>query len=302
MLMNVAVNELDQLVNIKQVEKGLACHCFCFECNEPVVARKGEKNEHHFAHSSNKESCNISPESILHKFAKQVIMEEQSIVLPPLPNNDEMEAKTWQFDSLVEEQAIGPIRPDLVASIDNDMLLIEVAVTSFVDKEKLDFIKQLSFKTVEIDLRELLSQSIDIPSEEARQFILEQVHNKKWLYPEAIEPKTSSLDWLSTPDISCINSEQINSYQNEQQSMPEKNYVKYRFTINKVWVDTWVFNDGGISVKAVNFNPDIAALLKRWSKEGGGRYTPNFKAWKYYNPFAHTVLQRLKAMDSTPKF
>lgn len=302
MLMNIAVNELDQLVNIKQVEKGLACHCFCFECNEPVVARKGEKNEHHFAHSSNKESCNISPESILHKFAKQVIMEEQSIVLPPLPNNDEMNAKTWQFDHLVEEQAIGPIRPDLVASIDNDMLLIEVAVTSFVDKEKLDFIKQLSFKTVEIDLRELLSQSIDIPSEEARQFILEQVHNKKWLYPETLEPKTLSLDWLSTLNVSCINSEQVDSDQDAQQSIPEKNYVKYRFTINKVWVDTWVFNDGGISVKAVNFNPEIAALLKQWSREGGGRYTPKFKAWKYFNPFAHTVLQRLKAMDSTPKF
>ena len=302
MLMNVAINGLEQLVSIKQVEKGLACHCFCFECNEPVVAKKGEKNEHHFAHSSNKESCNISPESILHKFAKQVIMEEQSIVLPSLPNNDEMKANTWRFDRLVEEQAIGPIQPDLVASIDNDTLLIEIAVTSFVDKEKLDFIKQLSFKTVEIDLRELLTLRIDIPSEEARQFILEQVHNKKWLYPETIEPKTPSLDWLSTLNMSCINSEQVNSNQDTQQSIPEKNYVKYRFTINKVWVDTWVFNDGGISVKAVNFNPEIAALLKRWSKEGGGRYTPKFKAWKYFNPFAHTVLQRLKAMDSTPKF
>lgn len=299
--MNVAINELEQLVSIKQVEKGLACHCFCFECNESVVAKKGEKNEHHFAHSSNKESCNISPESILHKFAKQVIMEEQSIVLPPLPNNDEMKANTWRFDRLVEEQAIGPIQPDLVASIDNDTLLIEIAVTSFVDKEKLDFIKQLSFKTVEIDLRELLSRSIDIPSEEARQFILEQVHNKKWLYPETIEPKKLSLDSLSTPNMSCINSEQINSYQDVQQSVPKKNYVKYRFTINKVWVDTWVFSDGGVSVKAVSYNPEIVALLKKWSREGGGRYTPKFKAWKYFNPFAHTVLQRLQAMDSTPK-
>lgn len=299
--MNVAINELEQLVSIKQVEKGLACHCFCFKCNESVVAKKGEKNEHHFAHSSNKESCNISPESILHKFAKQVIMEEQSIVLPPLPNNNEMKANTWRFDRLVEEQAIGPIQPDLVASIDNDTLLIEIAVTSFVDKEKLDFIKQISFKTVEIDLRELLSRSIDIPSEEARQFILEQVHNKKWLYPETIEPKKLSLDSLSTPNMSCINSEQINSYQDVQQSVPKKNYVKYRFTINKVWVDTWVFSDGGVSVKAVSYNPEIVALLKKWSREGGGRYTPKFKAWKYFNPFAHTVLQRLQAMDSTPK-
>ncbi|MGO1473526.1 MAG: hypothetical protein ACTHWC_01350 [Psychrobacter sp.] len=42
----------------------------CFEYSEPVVAKKGEKCEHHFAHSSNKESCYINLKSILHKFAK----------------------------------------------------------------------------------------------------------------------------------------------------------------------------------------------------------------------------------------
>ena len=77
MSMSIAVNEQKQIVNVKQVERGLACMCFCFECDEPVVARKGEKNEHHFAHLNNKESCTIHPESILHKFAKQVIMEKR---------------------------------------------------------------------------------------------------------------------------------------------------------------------------------------------------------------------------------
>ena len=45
MSMSIAVNEQKQIVNVKQVERGLACMCFCFECAEPVVARKGEKNE-----------------------------------------------------------------------------------------------------------------------------------------------------------------------------------------------------------------------------------------------------------------
>ena len=39
MLMTIAVNENDQLVSIKQVERGLKCDCLCFECGEPVVAK-----------------------------------------------------------------------------------------------------------------------------------------------------------------------------------------------------------------------------------------------------------------------
>ena len=301
MLMNIAINDLDQIVGIKQVERGLACKCYCFECSEPVVARKGEKNEHHFAHSSNKESCHINPESILHKFAKQVIMEKKCVALPPLPETDETEAKNWQFSSLVAEQAVGSIRPDLLASIDNEMLFIEVAVTSFVDTHKLNFIKQLNIKTIEIDLRELLKRNVCIPSDEAEQFILEQVDNKKWLYPEAKKPDEPLADWLSTMPLPEINTDHVADDSEEAQSKLINNYVKHRFIINNVWVDAWVFNDGGISVKTVSYNPEIIALLKQWSKEGGGRYTPKFKAWKYCNPFSHTVLLRLREMDTTPK-
>ena len=301
MLMNIAINESDRLVNIKQVEKGLACNCICFECSEPVVAKKGEKNEHHFAHSSNKESCHINPESILHKFAKQVIIEAKAVVLPPLPNTDEVEAKTWQFTRLIEEQTVGSIRPDIVANIDDETVFIEVAVTSFVDTDKLDFIKRLGIKTVEIDLREILSQNVDIPSEEARLFILDQVDNKKWLYPKAKEIKVQPKDWLSTLNMPCANEINIASEDDIQLSKPTNNYTRYRFTINGIWVDVWEFDDGGISVKSVSYNLEIIALLRQWKNEGGGRYNTKFKAWKYFNPFASIVLRRLNEMDTTPK-
>ena len=301
MLMNIAINESDRLVNIKQVEKGLACNCICFECSEPVVAKKGEKNEHHFAHSSNKESCHINPESILHKFAKQVIMEAKAVVLPPLPNTDEVEAKTWQFTRLIEEQSVGSIRPDIVGSIDDETVFIEVAVTSFVDTDKLDFIKRLGIKTVEIDLREILSQSMDIPSKEAKIFILDQIDNKKWLYPEAKEIKVQPKDWLSTLNIPCTNEINIASEDDIQLSNSTNNYTRYRFTINGIWVDAWEFEDGGISVKSVSYNLEVIALLRQWKNEGGGKYNTKFKAWKYFNPFASTVLQRLRLMDTTPK-
>lgn len=59
MTMYIALDENKKLVDIKDVERGLACQCTCFECGETVIARKGEIKEHHFAHASNKESCTI---------------------------------------------------------------------------------------------------------------------------------------------------------------------------------------------------------------------------------------------------
>lgn len=87
MTMSVALDETNHLISISQAERGLACNCFCFECGEPVLAKKGEKNEHHFAHISNKESCNINPESILHKFAKQVIIDASGLIICPIRPN-----------------------------------------------------------------------------------------------------------------------------------------------------------------------------------------------------------------------
>ena len=73
MTMLVALNENKNLIHITEAVRGLACNCTCFECGETVLARKGEINEHHFAHANNKESCAINPESVLHKYAKEII-------------------------------------------------------------------------------------------------------------------------------------------------------------------------------------------------------------------------------------
>ena len=294
MSMSIAVNEQKQIVNVKQVERGLACMCFCFECDEPVVARKREKNEHHFSHLSNKESCTIHPESILHKFAKQVIMEERYLTLPALPDDADNEDKTWQFDHLVAEQAIGSIRPDLVATIDDEMVFIEVAVTSFIDAAKSAFIKQLGIKTIEIDLREIIKQGMELPSTEAKDYILDCVSNKQWVFPE---PSTLTAPTLSAePIYNC----QTITEQDGNEGF-DKGYSTYRFTIKHSWVDVRVFNSGMVSVKCVTYNHDVIEILKEWRNEGGGKYNQKYKSWNYFKPFSDTVFARLQEMDMTPK-
>lgn len=296
MSMSIAVNEQKQIVNVKQVERGLACMCFCFECGEPVVARKGDKNEHHFAHLNNKESCTIHPESILHKFAKQVIMQERYLTLPSLPDDENSEDKTWEFDHLIEEQAVGCIRPDIVATVDGEMMFIEVAVTSFIDNDKSDFIKQLGIKTVEIDLREIIAQGIELPSEEAKDHILDCVSNKQWIFPV---PKSLTISVIPTSLDESTYSCQTVTEDDGNESF-DISYDNYRFTINHAWIDVRVFKSGMVSVKCVNFNHDVIGILKQWRNEGGGQYNQKYKSWNYFKPFSDTVFKRLQEMDMTP--
>lgn len=45
-----------EVVGIDDVRsRGLNCNCKCAACNGDFIARKGEKNKHHFAHQSNYE-------------------------------------------------------------------------------------------------------------------------------------------------------------------------------------------------------------------------------------------------------
>jgi competence CoiA-like predicted nuclease len=39
-----------ELVHISTVQSGLACKCSCAACDAILIARKGIKNAHHFAH------------------------------------------------------------------------------------------------------------------------------------------------------------------------------------------------------------------------------------------------------------
>ncbi len=300
--MSVALDKTNQLISIEQAERGLACDCFCFECGEPVVAKKGEKNEHHFAHISNKESCFINPESILHKFAKQVIIEANGLLLPAVPNSEETEAKLWQFSQITPEVKFGNIQPDLMVMVDKDTYFIEIAVTSFVDEVKLERIKAIGTPTVELDLRELLKGDITIPSDAAKDFILNQLEHKRWLYPIA-QVQEEAVNIVSTTSASTICSNQ--SINEQPVTMPSessgKSYQSYLFTIHGMWIDVKAFESGMLAVKSVSYNHEIKEMLEAWSREGRGRFSDQYKTWNYFKPFSATVLERLIALDETPK-
>lgn len=286
MLMKIALNAEQKIVHIDQVQRGLACNCTCFECGEIVLAKQGDVKEHHFAHVSNKESCHIQVESILHKYAKQVIEQEKKLYLPSLVNKTESVRELWNFERVIVEQDLGMIRPDLIVVQNNEFVFIEIAVTSFIDEYKAKQIKTFGVKTVEIDLSMLLKDELIIPSDKVKSFILNEIENKTWIYP-----KIDSVPEMNTSTVIPIDG--INEF--------DKSYDYYRFTINHTWVDVRFFKSGMLSVKTYGFNHDLKELFKQWRNEGGGKFDGKYKSWNYWLPFSQTVFQRLKDLDMTPK-
>lgn len=224
MSMYYANNEHNKLIHISQSERGLNCNCTCIACGEILVAKKGKIMEHHFSHASLKESCSIHPESLLHRYGKEVIQRHQHITLPENTSFIQQSGNVYlQLNHIQTEQSIENIRPDITANITNgaqQKLHIELLVTHSVSDEKSAIIAELKLNTVEIDLTPLLIQNIFFPSEEAENFILNEISNKRWIYPQT--PPRDILTIPTTPNKS------IQAFPNvEYGTTPKSELFKY---------------------------------------------------------------------------
>lgn len=71
------------IVSIDEVPSGKECGCVCPACGDELIARKGQKRMHHFAHRSN-EDCEYGYESSLHLAAKDILSRSEKMVIPPV--------------------------------------------------------------------------------------------------------------------------------------------------------------------------------------------------------------------------
>lgn len=291
MTMFVALDQSSRLINIESVLRGLACNCVCVSCGETVIARKGLIREHHFAHYSSKESCYIQRESLLHLYAKEVISDALGLQLPPLPGVYPFSEDTnswWDFVKVTPEVPQPGFQPDLVADLkDGTQLFIEVAVTSFIDKVKREQIKAVGTPTIELDLRNLLVSQQPIPSEATKDYILHQISHKTWIYPEAQPPK-QPFENGSPPHSPPIEQPLLH---------PAPTLPEHRFIIMEMWVSARTLPSGCIAVRSWSFNPQIAALLKKWRNQLGGEYNQKYRSWIFYPRNRDEILARLRALD-----
>ncbi len=177
----------NKTIHISEVESGFKCGCVCPACGEPLIAKKGSKVIHHFAHYAG-HNCEHGYESSLHIAAKEIINNAKKFVIPevhlcfPRSNKEKQllfPAKEISVDDVKLEQRYGDVIPDIVVTSGGRELFIEIFVTHKIDETKLEKLKRANISTIEIDLSK---QNEMITAEELSQVLLENNPQKVWKY------------------------------------------------------------------------------------------------------------------------
>jgi len=134
------------IVHVNEVPSGLACGCKCPACSESLVAHKGPKKRHHFAHLAAL-ACRHAIESGLHKLAKQILDKERRLWVPAVTGEHDgsilrkHSAQYLDFDDVVLEQPLEGIVPDVIVRKSGHELLVEIFVAHRCGTEKISRIR-----------------------------------------------------------------------------------------------------------------------------------------------------------------
>lgn len=164
----VARDNAGNLRTVETVERGLACDCVCTVCGRALIARKGQKQSHHFAHQRDElqPACSRAGETILHLYAKELLSSERRIYFPAITVEDELgplemtDGRHVDFEAVELEVHMGEIVPDVVASLRGRRLFIEFSVTHPCSDEKLQRFKKHDAGVLEIDLSPYRNRSL----------------------------------------------------------------------------------------------------------------------------------------------
>jgi len=128
------------------------------------MAKQGKVKDWHFAHVS-KIDCKYSnnpAETNLHILAKEVIKKHKSIYIPSVyyktAKGDDVEILkrgVIEFDKIELEKRVDKFTPDIIAYKGSEKVWIEIAVTHFTEKNKIDYCKNNDITLIEIDISHL---------------------------------------------------------------------------------------------------------------------------------------------------
>lgn len=210
-----------RIIHISEVtedERGLKCNCICPKCKQRLIARLGDKRIRHFAH--NNEQCRYALETSLHIFAKEVLESSLKMYIPRLSieyrnnytkledfdkedmyysNEYELKEKVILkkreifFDRVELEKRIDNIIPDVVLYKNGQPLIIEIAVTHFINDDKRNKIIKQGISTIEINLQRIKFDYHNFDREEVANLIINDVQYKQWIYNRKVEEEKKKI-------------------------------------------------------------------------------------------------------------
>lgn len=197
-------------------ERGLKCGCVCPICGGVLVARLGQKKQAHFAHHKATD-CDIASaqQTALHLLAKELIAEAKGMYFPAatvrcgevfsseyseaweitqrLPKALEYRpAGFYPCSDVILEKRISDIIPDIILVQGEQRVLVEIAVTHFIDEEKQEKIEKLGLPVLEVDLSDLKAEELN--REKLRERLLNTSESKRWAFLPASQARQATFD------------------------------------------------------------------------------------------------------------
>lgn len=185
-------------------KRGLKCECICPMCGGTLLARLGTKKQPHFAHYKATD-CDIASaqQTALHLLAKELIAEANGMYFPAVtvsrkevfPFEDYQTREITQrlpmaleyrpagfhrCSNVILEKKVSDIIPDIILVQGEQRVLVEVAVTHFIDEEKQKKIVGLGLPVLEVDLSDLKTDQLN--REEIRKRLLDTPEQKEWKF------------------------------------------------------------------------------------------------------------------------
>lgn len=216
----------NKLVDVRDVENGKACNCYCFECKQDMVAINNvTKQRPHFRHDSNS-NCSLNFETYIHWLTKELFKEIDVLYLPDL---DVSEIKSTINNNLLELYNSKSV-PSILREIINNELIENIRKRS----------KCIKLEIVEIE--ELYSTSLgDIRVDIVLKFQGKDGVEKKLFiepfYSNGIDnTKLNKLKELKIPTISI----DLWSFVNKKSHLFSKSIFK-GFLINNITSKSWEY-------------------------------------------------------------
>jgi competence CoiA-like predicted nuclease len=112
-----------EFISIDNVDRGRGKNLVCPICSNPLVSKKGEVNQWHFAHYQGAE-CTSSAETYLHFHAKTLFLKAKKIAL--------CDGTIFHFNSARAEAQIDQYRVDVLLenTVNDKKLVVEIVVTN----------------------------------------------------------------------------------------------------------------------------------------------------------------------------
>ncbi len=184
----------EQFVSPEEVLRGQACNCVCPGCGHPVIAKHGTEKAWHFAHAKASD-CADAYEKSVHELAKQLIRKRKLLRVPTLsftqtardafgsPISAEetlLESKAVSLDTCVAGKVLNDVAPDLIGTVGDRAILVEITVFHRLMPEKSERLLQTRKATIEIDLG--VFKNIQASRELLEYELFENPLNRRWIY------------------------------------------------------------------------------------------------------------------------